>query len=59
MRAPPVARALPVEAPADTHDRREPGGFSMEATEDNDVVVLHPAIAVTGRLLLALIFFFP
>ena len=29
----------------------------MEATEDNDVVVLHPAIAVTGRLLFALIFF--
>ena len=31
----------------------------MEVTEDNDVVVLHPAIAVTGRLLFALIFFFP
>ena len=31
----------------------------MEATEGSDVVVLHPAIAVTGRLLFALIFFFP
>jgi putative oxidoreductase len=29
----------------------------MEATEDNDVVVLHPAVAVTGRVLFALIFF--
>ena len=29
----------------------------MEPTERNDVVVLHPAIAVTGRVMFALIFF--
>ena len=29
----------------------------MEATEANDVVVLHPAIAVTGRVMFTLIFF--
>src|SRR5262245_49547521 len=29
----------------------------MEAREANDVVVLHPAIAITGRVLFTLIFF--
>jgi putative oxidoreductase len=29
----------------------------MQATDANDVVVLHPAIAVTGRIMFTLIFF--
>jgi uncharacterized membrane protein len=29
----------------------------MEATEANDIVVLHPAIAITGRVMFTLIFF--
>ncbi|HVN85372.1 MAG TPA: DoxX family membrane protein [Candidatus Binatia bacterium] len=29
----------------------------MDATESNDVVVLHPAIAMTGRIMFTLIFF--
>jgi uncharacterized membrane protein YphA (DoxX/SURF4 family) len=29
----------------------------MQATDGNDIVVLHPAIAVTGRIMFTLIFF--
>ena len=33
------------------------GGLPMEAVEQRDVVILHPGIATTGRVMFALIFF--